>query len=932
MLTRTETIERAGFSNTNKLANAAIEELKKRRLRMPASEKSFVTILRRWSGGGPQFIGDRWAPMRQVLADVLKSTTARLFPSEVEPGHAFADFPKLGFLDPERDEVCRGDVLVEWHPGTRSRDPERPSDWLPGNRTPRRFDWFDRRFPSRRAWVTAEPGAGRSLALEWHRARSAPSLEIVATRRLVDVRVSPDADVPLMIRVDERGTGAVREVLAKIDAHQFVVVLAPFAHPAWDDRRTPIDSVSPPDPRESRWTDLRWAPSPDWRMAFVRWVGHRIEMRDPKRAGPVEPFLAWLETSDAPMTWLRTPAAILQAMRIWHEAGAAALRDGSTMIDEWLQAVVNRHVREGSGDDWYELSAARTARALIERQWSEAMVPWRAVLTPDEWAALVPSSVVGAVSAPARRKLLRRVASQRRVEPEDARQINTMLNELDSPATVIETLRRGGLLEIDDNEGLALRPEALRRPIAAARLRSMFDGESCAWGRLAVDPDRRSLVDAEIHALDLGPFRALVARHVSAREKGGLGHIGATEALFEEAGVRMALVQRSCLDGTASLSLLAMQQGLLWRKNGEEFHRPVTRPAAGESRDGGARWVVACQAWSIFGPKPSPVPDDMHPWQWPGWISPSWATLPMVLNNHRGHEGDSAREIAGVTLLTELAPRVVGGVRDTPAAIPPEKRRWALAPFLAAAALPVGLERNWDVSSFLVPIDQGPAQALVVATERVRALDASAVSRFWQLLMIEQDPALPERMRSALLRASIDAIHAAPMPETIEGFLRSHQWQPETLLSFLEFVPESDRLAAFDAAVGAGSVDAASLVEALRRSPQGAELLEHFASQNAGTTLDAKKSHGWGPRELAARALWDVAPERARERASEAYRQSGEWRRWLETATDADALIEIVATAGRPVPDGLQEDLRAWVARAGVHADRLYAVLGKGSG
>jgi len=167
-------------------------------------------------------------------------------------------------------------------------------------------DWFEPPRPEQRRWIVAPPGAGRSFAIQWHSIQK--GRRAVEVHHLADAQELFDGSSSIVIGVDAPDPGGDAGALARLDARDEVLVIAPFApspvtkgqpdfrepplaREGWFEARSPAGRERHAAEAQSSmvrdsWYVQQWSAAPGWREMFVRWIAGRT----------------WLETLPRPST------------------------------------------------------------------------------------------------------------------------------------------------------------------------------------------------------------------------------------------------------------------------------------------------------------------------------------------------------------------------------------------------------------------------------------------------------------------------------------------------------------------------------------------------------------------------------------------------------------------------------------------------------
>lgn len=546
-------------------ASAAARELAKgwRRLDMKAaknvSERSLGTRIGELiSGRTAWWTKEHRTHLRQAFADLLDVDPAEMFGATVPLPSAlgFPEFPSLAPLG-KGQEPCR---LMQ-------------SGWLlHAAMTALRA--------SRRRWVIAPPGAGKSLVIKYLVARHSGEVHATSVGTLEDVVALSSTQGLLVVEVERASGRDDIEALAKINARAYpTVILAPFAfpEPTWSGPGATASRA------ESGWEVVAWKLEPGWRARLLAWIDRRIEdaEHDGKlRAADVE---EWLSTRDPGETLFATPGDVLSLCAEFDAFGPGQ-EPLKTRAARWAKQVAPSMIPNDAPPTWRAREVDETLAALA-----------RAHLAAEAHA-------YGHLDQTAWRRLPS-AASPRSKESaaDDARRI-THLEQ--------SGLLRGGA------SGLVLYPAWVERGLVMASQAGALAHAKLEWGALAADESRRAVIDDCLDALPRASLMR-VARNAAA-------HVGPSLHAIAAIDATCAALARRCGTGgfrftdeetevVRALLERQIEQLVVDASHGEVRH-PLTRPEIKE-------WFATAWTLSLLvAPPPGFSRHDLA-WQLPGWAA-----------------------------------------------------------------------------------------------------------------------------------------------------------------------------------------------------------------------------------------------------------------------------------------------------------------------
>lgn len=902
---------------------------------------SLRTLLSRWREGNATL--EEHPGLRNAIASVLSEvrpvSTADLFSARVggrSPGaYPFRAFPALGEFDPAADEPFHAATL---HPVTGPRPPDPQFSPLFQTTPPSAVDLLA--FPwSKRVWAALPPGAGRSFAANWVRHRPPPVLRpgylLAGPRPEVLSLVTPsveavdavdDERAPLLVEL-EATNEQMRPFLARLAARPgSCTVLAPLALglPGRD------------------FEVLVWRADAAWRDGFVRWVERRLESLGNKGSRlDVPKFLAWTAHIDPDVTRFATPGDLLPLLDYAHTYGTETLTKhfGAELVRSVLGATIERVGGTSLRDRWLRELGVTTFQRMVRTWWRTPSLRWGADPTAAAWAGTVPPDAAPTTTeAGERARAIAKELKNERLSKTRRTKLAEELNDLlpdDVPAReVVRALVEARVLRDVGVDALGVSPPwMVEAMVKTAVERSLAKDSPDVWGRWCVDPARRPFVEERLFACDDALLTALVTRAVETFNAASLGSVAAVEALFVVVGDRLAREPRFASKRVPLLKWLAdLQVGLLAPHYPNGLPAPRTRGGPHEPMKGGAVFVAAAWAWSLR-VEAARQPPESAAWLFPGWLSPSLEHIPDAFMFHDRERADGPgadAEVRGVEHKRALIPEVLE--RATGAFTGPDLAGRIPRNF-AEAAIPLALRRGWSlallVQEFRAP---SPAESERLA-QRIEGLPGEertqTIDALWEIVLGERTGLLEalcyfepdEDFRRGFPRSALTVLLLERFPvEKIEAAVAAAtRWNEHMGERLLRMTPAEHRPRVARALSKALGLQVHTVIDILKAF--GRELAVVLVEEATA----AERRENW----LVAHAVWEVAPEIARDLARHEY-ALGKIDPWITGMPEAH-LGELVAVVeehpSQPVPDSLRFWLSRRLVEVGPEAERVWDLL-----
>lgn len=426
---------------------------------------------------------------------------------------------------------------------------------------------------------------------------------------------------------------------------------------------------------------------------------------------------------------------------------------------------------------------------------------------------------------------------------------------------------------------------------------------------------------------------ALVSRAVDSFDAASLGSVAAVEALFVVVGDRLAREPRFASKRVPLLKRLAgLQVDFLAPHYPNGLPAPRTRGGPHEPTQGGAEFVAACWAWGLRVEMPSYLPLGSE-WLFPGWTAPRLDHIPdaLMFHDRKRVDGPGAdAEARGVEHMRALLPEVLE--RASGAFTKPDLARRIPRNF-AEAAIPLALRRGWSlallVQQFRAP---SPAESVRLA-RRIEALPgeerAQTIDALWEIVLGDRMGFLEalryfepdEDFRRGFPRSALTALlhERFPVESIVSAITTAKHWDERVGERLLRMTPAEHR-------PRVARVLAKALVSQGRTV---IDILKAFGRELADVLVEEAKVPGRRENWLVAQAVWEVAPEIARDLARHEY-ALGKIDPWI-TSMPAEHPGELVAVVeehpSQPVPDSLRFWLSRRLVEVGPEAERVWSLL-----
>lgn len=759
-------------------------------------------------------------------------------------------------------------------------------------------EWFAP-IGSEARWIHAPPGTGRSFTAHVHRYRHGTRTVRVST--LSDALSSIGKSGPLLIEVerpDDKDWAAEQQLLTRGS----VLVIAPF--PCWRIRNpAPPQAPGPgkesfisftgdfrPEPPVAKPLDwsavLSWVPRQNWREQFVRWLCERVP------AGVhfnLDDMLRWFEQEDPEARLFETPGDLVPLCAFAHEQGRAWRRQTrGSFSTQWLDSrLASKDAAPAIQQVWLR-NQGRAALHSLVRGWFLSPEPWLEPLAKSRWLEFLPPELCRVTPLAVERQLTQLLELPKR---QQALKRDELLSTFATPhpEDAFQHLTFAGFFQHEGGELWNFRYAWLANLMAQELIEStLLAGSSEQWGRWAVQPEKRDMLDALLDEIPETALLSLIDRTVKEFRLSSLGTIGAVETLFS--AVARRLRQGARFPAARVLPLWELQKVSLGQRSDTGLHLPLTRPDVQGELTG---WLELCWLWSFHVEAPACMPEGLE-WIFPGWTRPTLAKAPYWLGSRRESP-----------VLMNLAIRAVERCADR---VLPRQLPYVLLPacFLAAAQRGwkltqdhlVSLLRSSELSGFLFQKLEPSAPAVL----------QELAGRLWTACLAgnvhyaHEDPSSPLR-RFLDKNLTWGHFRASLTDERLSEFAKSPRSIPPHLHHFV-------------------------MQEAIRRWPKfGFDLLSERTLLDANTLelLLRHHEHKW----QVIQVFWKRHPDRASVLAQEALNCGApETHSWFSEAPAQQIpwLLELMEAQALPLAPWVHQWVAWKLPQAGRLAERFHAL------
>lgn len=918
-----------GFASFDKLAKELSDP--KRKLRDLPPKRSLAAYLGRLNKGI-----DGWfrhnEPVSRVLAGILKMSLDELLPPEVHGQKLwrFEEFAQLPQLDLEKEEPC--DLF-------RSSQSDRLSVAAAMAMLQSNFSWQmykitesdDKSMP---LWVTAPPGAGKRLHSRWLEARKRVVVtEVARLRDAVGANLSDSENRRALVLVAEADPEGDREAISALAQVGAITIWAPyeFPHQGSADKKPEPDTWSQEKDRVVEgWTLKPWQMADDWRERLLNWIADRL--KDIPSNFDAARLLAWLKHVDEEELILPTPGDMLPLCALVHERGPRWLgqKQPAEISHLLLGTQTERLPEDTEGRRWLMDSAPAVLRQLLTRKLSDIAAPLRGGLSSESCSSYLADSVLAVRPSESDvRTALKELRSLKGSTRQGAEETLVKRVTTPNPAETVSLLRAAGVLRTGRTGGLAVYPRWTQEYyLGEAAIEGVRKAPPLQWGRWAVDPERRELLDSALDELNPSELLSLVRNALATFEAAELGAVGAVESLFAAVGRRLRRDWHP--NDPETIDILHR----LWRKAESQLAPRDGRPDAlrlprtrvddywKQAED----FVAACWAWSLRLPMPIPGPPQDPPWLWPGWSTVTISDLKHVpvgspSPSGRWEDTTSASGVAGlVVLLDEYLERCTD--TNLPTSLPS---------FFALHVVIHAAKRGWSLASGRNLSWQSWHSAMLVNLAPKLSLEVRRQIANWRLVNLA-----PQR-HSSLGTALIDLQKKDP---DLYGFLVEHTdwvglreklaaYDAEALVRGVEGFPDSVQQWIIEQVAAREEIDIDRLITAMmeQRSPSPKALVERLLVEIVSIRQD------YGYRVL--RELYAINTQRALEMAALSWRRNPEidqtiW--WFTVAPDSFSVRAPLISLIREMPPNQRPKwthgfLTAMLHYAREHTDDLFRLI-----
>jgi hypothetical protein len=750
-----------------------------------------------------------------------------------------------------------------------------------------------------KVWISAPPGAGKTMALARLAHERGPSVALVEATGLDAVARAKD-DRPLVAEV-HYCCPVDQEIIAALGRRKWpVVVLAPFAAP----KLPPVEDL------RAMWFALDWRPSGAWRRALAAWCSSRLGA---ETRLDVEGVVSWLDRVDPYERLVATPGDLLPVLAWAHRRGTP--RD--TMTFDEIAVAVSAD-RSSSSSDGPRHHDARLLGGLAKAAIACTHDERRRPATLDEWADRLPGTERAARDIDAIRYEIRAaVASRKEGERRAAGARAEALLDRNGGRDFVERMMRAGFMRPGPG-GLDLHPPWLRRGFERAAVRETIAAGTDEWATWAASPHVRPTVVDGLRAMNPSDVLRAVGHLISDPQR-TLVRAAGIEAAFEALSDRLAagLLEPAArwkptdreIEALRSLGAEQVQLLSISLRSGRRLCGPLTAPRDHIDYLAEAKWITGAWAFSLEVPTPGHVVPEVA-LAFPVWRTPADGhdLLPALPTQPRGD-----REIIDAHVRFARVARLVAA--RVPSLLEMEPPPFALYPAVLidgrAALSERGAVRLWGSAYPEIIAGLLPFEAHAVRVEVVTRAWRAAVARHGG------NPIAAHRYLRASYPRFLAAVHELLPSERFADGVDADTLLPQIVENPLDEVPRP-----FAAALIRSLTPA--LIRA-GRSHHASELDEAVVVLDDFGTLEQLAGDPFALGDAAAKRAWEIEPLRSLLRLEELLatgdRAAGSW---IATAPAEHAMA--VADAVLKSPAAEAPWLRGWLVRqAGAGGPRASA-------
>jgi len=399
-------------------------------------------------------------------------------------------------------------------------------------------------------WFAIPAGWGKSLVVRTINERLAERVDAVSVETTTCIRSYMRRGRPLVVELETSTLEDRAEVLRLGTTMHPTVVLAPFQSPLGA-------GVSLGD-------ELRTCPA-QWRPRLVNWVEQRLlraTNEDTRLYG--QEVLSWLAEHDPQGTLVSCPGDLLALCADFHfRGGAAPLKKRAAA---WLNQVAPKGIPDDAPATWRKRRIPRLFRSACKARLVDTGAPLDEYPDADSWEAIIPAK--------------------------------DHLSER-GDGLLAGYMQAGGLLR-GRNGGLELFPNWVREAIQREEITQMLldaDGID-AWGAIASDRTRQSIVDSALAGLSDPKFAAVLHNViVAAGTTDSLPVIAAVEALFSALGPRLPVSGNGLSKANAAEIQKLVELQFRWARRASEYPGGIERRFPVTRAEDHRRFVT--DAWTI---------------------------------------------------------------------------------------------------------------------------------------------------------------------------------------------------------------------------------------------------------------------------------------------------------------------------------------------